>query len=102
MVRTLQLDDRQVCLEKPVRILSLLSQQKQKLFRPPLFEELTWINNPRCPLVNLIEVDSRVVPVAVWSERPVRDGMVSRKMACVWCSKTRWWKSIKRGQTRSR
>ncbi len=78
MVTTIQLDNQQVFLEKPVSILSLLSQQKQKLFRAQLFEELTWINSPRCPLVNLVEVDRQVVPIAVWADRLVRDGMVIR------------------------
>ena len=75
---TIQLDNRQVCLEKPIGILSLLSREKQQLFRPRSFEEPKWINNPRCPLVNLVEVDGQVVPIAVWADRPVRDGMVIR------------------------
>jgi iron-only hydrogenase group A len=75
---TVQLNEQQVALDKPVSILDFLSQQKQRLFRPQSFEELAWINNPRCPLVNLIEVDDQVVPVAVWSKRTVRDGMVIR------------------------
>ena len=78
MVTTFQLDDRQMSLENPVSILSLLSQEKRRLFRPQSFEEARWINNPRCPLVNLIEVDGQVVPIAVWADRPVRDGMVIR------------------------
>ncbi len=73
-----QLDDRKVSLDKPVSILDLLTQQKQGLLRPKVCREQDWINNPRCPLVNLIEVDGQVVPLAVWSGRPVREGMVIR------------------------
>ncbi|MGQ9607580.1 MAG: [FeFe] hydrogenase, group A [Thermogutta sp.] len=78
MATTIQLDDRHLRLEAPIRILSLLSKEKQSLFRPQSFEELKWINNPCCPLVNLIEVDGRVVPIATWADRLVRDGMVIR------------------------
>jgi len=73
-----QLDDRKVSLDKPVSILDLLAQQKQGLLRPKVCREQDWINNPRCPLVNLIEVDGQVVPLAIWSGRPVREGMVIR------------------------
>lgn len=78
MATTIQLDSQQVILEKPVSLLTLLAQQRRRLFRPQSFEELKWINNPRCPLVNLIEVDGQVVPIATWADRLVRDGMVIR------------------------
>jgi len=51
-------------------------QQKRTLSRPQICHEQDWINNLRCPLVNLIEVDGQIVPLAVWSDRLVRDGMV--------------------------
>jgi iron-only hydrogenase group A len=73
---TIQLNDRQVSLDHPVSILDLLTQQTQRITRPKVCREQDWINNPRCPLVNLIEIDGQVVPLAVWSDRPVRDGMV--------------------------
>jgi iron-only hydrogenase group A len=73
-----QLDDRKLSVEQPVNILDLFARQKQKLSPPKICREQDWINNPCCPLVNLIEVDGRVVPLAVWSGRPVRDGMVIR------------------------
>ncbi len=73
---TILLDDRKVSLDKPVSILDLLTQQKLRLSRPRICQEQDWINNPRCPLVNLIEVDGRIVPLAVWSDRTVHDGMV--------------------------
>ena len=75
---TVRLDDRQVTLKKPLTILTLLEQEERRLFRPSVCREQDWINNPRCPLVNLIEVDGQVVPLAVWSCRPVREGMVIR------------------------
>jgi iron-only hydrogenase group A len=75
---TVQLDDRRVTLDQPVSILGLLAKEKQPLWRPKVCREQEWINNPRCPLVNLIEVDGQIVPLAVWSDRPVRDGMVIR------------------------
>ena len=76
MPATIQLDDRQVSLDRPLSILALLAQEERKLSCPKLCQEQEWINNARCPLVNLIEVDEQVVPLFVWSERLVQDGMV--------------------------
>lgn len=73
-----QLDDRRVSLDRPVSILDLLVREKQRLFRPKVGREQEWINNPRCPLVNLIEVNGNVVPLSTWADRPVREGMVIR------------------------
>ena len=78
MPTTCQLDDQQISIARPTSILSLLQLQKRPLYRPKVCREQEWINNVRCPLVNLIEVDSRVVPLAFWAERLVRDGMVLR------------------------
>jgi iron-only hydrogenase group A len=78
MAIRVQLDDQQVNLEKPISILALLEQQKRKLSQPQVCIEQTWINNARCALVNLIEVGGRVVPLAVWADRLVQDGMVIR------------------------
>jgi iron-only hydrogenase group A len=78
MAISIQLNERPVSLEESVSILDLLTQQKEHLQRPQSFDELNWIHNPRCPLVNLIEVDEVVVPIAVWSKRMVREGMSIR------------------------
>jgi len=78
MPLTVTLNDRPVVLESPITLLNLLHSQKQRLLRLPSFEEASWINNPRCVLVNLIEVDGQVVPLAVWSDRAVGDGMIVR------------------------
>jgi len=78
MTLAIQLDEQQVTLESPARLLTVLAQHKRRLVHPPLFEELSWIDNPRCPLINLVEVDGQVVPIAVWADRLVRDGMVIR------------------------
>ena len=78
MVMTVQIDDRQVTLEESVDLLTFLVGQKRQLYRPESFEELAWIHNPRCPLVNLVELDGRVVPIAVWAKKALRDGMVIR------------------------
>jgi len=73
---TIQLDDQKVSLPQTTSILDVLVQRKRKLSIPKVCDEQQWINNPRCPLVNLIEVDGQIVPLAVWSDRPVREGMV--------------------------
>lgn len=78
MTIRVQLNDRSVSLEGTASILDLLAQEKQGLWRPNLCREQQWIHNPRCPLVNLIEVDGNVVPLAAWSNRPLGDGMVVR------------------------
>ena len=75
---TIQLNDRQLCLENPLNILDLLAQQKERLVHSKMCREQDWIHNPRCPLVNLIEVDGQVVPLSAWAERLVQDGMVVR------------------------
>jgi len=75
---TCQLDDQQVSLQQPLTILALLAKEKRTLFRPKVCREQEWINNARCPLVNLIEVDGQVVALTVWADRPVREGMVIR------------------------
>ena len=71
----IQLNGRPTTLDGPAPLLSVLQQQHESLHYPKGFEELTWINNPRCPLVHLVEVDGQVVPLAVWADRPVREGM---------------------------
>ncbi len=76
MPSTVQLDNRPISLESPVSILTLLQRQKQRVFHPKVCREQEWIQNPRCPLVNLIEVNGHVVPLAVWADRPTHDGMV--------------------------
>ncbi len=76
MPATIQLDDRKVSLEQSVSVLDLLTQQKRKLFHLRICQEQDWINNPRCPLAHLIEVNGQIVPLSVWADRPVQDGMV--------------------------
>ena len=78
MVASMQLDDRPISLERPITILDLLTQQGKKLFRPQICDEQNWIHNVQCPLVNLIEVDGRVVPLRVWADRLVKNGMEIR------------------------
>ena len=78
MPTTIQLNDQAITLTQPLRILDLLHQQKQKLFHPRAYGVLGWIHNVRCPQVHLIEVDGQIVPLAVWTDRLVREGMVIR------------------------
>ena len=78
MTIKLELDGRTISLDAPVSVLTLLGREEAKPYRPRICREQDWINNTRCPLINLIEVDGRVVPLAIWSARPVRDGMVIR------------------------
>jgi len=75
---TLELNGRPSTLDQSVTLLGALEKERQSLHHPAGFEELGWINNPRCPLVHLVEVDGQVVPLAVWANRPVRDGMKIR------------------------
>ena len=72
---TVQLDGQPVVLDQPTKILELLFDQGKTLFEPTT-PETEWINNPSCPLVHLIEVNEQIVPIAVWWNRPVADGMV--------------------------
>lgn len=74
----IQLDDRKIELESPVSVATLLSNQQKKLSHPHQCREQEWINNPRCPLVNLLEIDGAIVPLAVWADRLVHDGMTIR------------------------
>jgi iron-only hydrogenase group A len=71
----IQLNGQPTTLEGTATLLSILHQHRQSLSCPQGFEELKWINNSRCPLVNLVEVDGQVVPLATWADRQVRDGM---------------------------
>ena len=71
----IQLNGQPTRLDGPAQLLSVLHQQHLSLHHPKGFEELAWINNPRCPLVHLVEVDGKVVPLAVWANRPVSEGM---------------------------
>ena len=71
----IQLNGQPTRLDGPAQLLSVLHQQHLSLHHPKGFEELAWINNPRCPLVHLVEVDGQVVPLAVWANRPVSEGM---------------------------
>ena len=73
MNTTINLNGRAVELNGPVTLLDVLQQQRLSLHHPKGFEELDWIHNPRCPLVHLVEVDGRVVPIATWAERPIGD-----------------------------
>ncbi len=75
---TVELNDRPIRLAEPVTLLMFLKHQAATLYRPSTFEEISWINNPRCPLVNLVEVDGQVVPISIWADRPVRQGMKIR------------------------
>ena len=70
-----ELNGQFLSIEKPLSLLAVLQQHKAVLYRPRGFEELEWINNPRCPLINLLEVDGQLVPLAVWADRPVQKGM---------------------------
>lgn len=72
---TVELNGQPTTLDGPFTLLSLLQRQRQSLHYPQGFEELAWINNPRCPLVNLVEVNGQAVPLSVWADRPIRDGM---------------------------
>jgi iron-only hydrogenase group A len=78
MTITIELNGQSLTLREPLSLLSLLQKQQQSLHHPQGFEELAWINNPRCPLVNLLEVDGRVVPIGVWADHLIRDGMTIR------------------------
>ncbi len=75
---TIELNGQPATLDEPLTLLSVLQRQGQSLHHPKEFEELAWINNPRCPLVNLVEVDGQAVPLFVWADRPVREGMKIR------------------------
>jgi iron-only hydrogenase group A len=71
----LELNGQPLTLDGSLTLLDVLQKQRLSLYRPQGVEELAWISNPRCPLVNLVEVDGEVVPLAVWADRPVRDGL---------------------------
>lgn len=75
MTISIELNGQPLTLKGPLRLLSLLEEQRQSLHHPQGFEELEWINNPRCPLVHLVEVDGQVVPIAMWADRLVEEGM---------------------------
>jgi len=75
MTIAIELNGRPLKLESPLTILSLLRREHQSLYQPQGFEESSWIDNPWCPLVRLVDVDGRVVPIAVWADRRVREGM---------------------------
>lgn len=75
MAMSIELNGQPVTLAGPLPLLRVLEQQRHPLHHPEGFEELAWINNRSCPLVNLVEVDGRVVSLAVWAGRPAREGM---------------------------
>ncbi len=75
MAITIELNGRSVTLDGPSTLLNTLRQQALSLDHPKGFVEFDWIHNPRCPLVHLVEVNGNVVPIGVWAERPVCDGM---------------------------
>jgi len=75
MPLTIRLNDQPLTLESSVALWRVLTTRRQPAPRHGLQAELAWISNPRCPLVNLVEVDGRVVPLATWADRKVRDGM---------------------------
>ncbi|MGD9128733.1 MAG: hypothetical protein PVH19_15260, partial [Planctomycetia bacterium] len=74
MAISIELNNQPLSLERPLKLVEVLQKQKAPLYRPQGFEELDWINNPRCPLVNIVEVDGQIVSLAVWADRPVEDG----------------------------
>jgi iron-only hydrogenase group A len=75
---TVHLDEKPIALERPLGILDLLCREQKKLASARFGEESAWINNPRCPLIHLVEVDGRVAPIAVCADRPVCEGMIIR------------------------
>ena len=75
---TIRLNDESLALDRPRSLLQVLAERRAQLTWPQEALERHWINNPRCPLVNLVEVDGQVVPIALWAERPLREGMVIR------------------------
>jgi iron-only hydrogenase group A len=77
MPLTIQLDQQTLRIDQPGDVLGLLQREGKTLYQPE-WQELQWINNPGCPLVNLLEVDGRVVSLLLWANRPLRDGMVIR------------------------
>lgn len=70
-----ELNGRLLSIDKPTTLLKAIHKQGAILYRPKGVEEIEWINNPRCPLINLVEVDGQVVPLAVWADRPIHEGM---------------------------
>lgn len=75
---TIVLDGKEVQTDKSVRVLDLLRAHGKRLLHFAGFQERHRIRNLRCPLLCLIEVDGRAVPMATWADRPIRDGMVIR------------------------
>ena len=78
MGTTIELNDDRISVDPSQSLLQVLAQRNVGLAWPDGYQERHWINNPRCPLANLIEVDGQVVPLAIWADRSVRDGMVLR------------------------
>lgn len=78
MAITVQFNDARISVDNAPTLLAFLHAQRARLWCPEGYEEVSWIANPRCPLVHVVEVDGQVVPLATWADRRLRDGMVIR------------------------
>ncbi len=70
------LNDQAIEIDAPSTVLALLRDRKPSFGRPAEFAPtIATINHRVCPLVNLVELDGRVMPLALAADRPLRDGM---------------------------
>jgi len=69
------LNDQAIEIAGPTTVLGLLQERKPAFWRPAGFvQDMEAINHRACPLLNVLELDGRVTPVAMAADRPLRDG----------------------------
>ncbi|HZX46777.1 MAG TPA: [FeFe] hydrogenase, group A [Clostridia bacterium] len=58
-----------------ITVLELLKKEGKDFYRPDGIEEISYINNDQCPLVNIAEIDGGIYPANVLKNKAVKEGM---------------------------
>ncbi len=59
-----------------VTVLELLQEEGKDFYRiDNNIEELRWINNAECPLINIVEINGSIYPVNVLKNKALKEGM---------------------------
>jgi len=75
MSLTIHLNGKRISLERPLTLLELLARQKPTFYRPTEYEEVRYISNPRCPLIQVVELNGQTVSLDLVGNRLVQEGM---------------------------
>ncbi|GEM_PF-59856 len=71
-----KLDGKDVEVEGSMSVYDLLQKEGKTFFRPFEIPQLEFIKNEDCPLINIVEVDGRIVHPKILKGLKVKDGMV--------------------------